>query len=119
VVTITPDLSVDPTNVNLGGEFSVFYIVPINTSVTVTLTSQPPFGNNLVLVSGVDFNIVGTSEDTTSVPGGRQVGLDVQLLIGSRGGFSSRYGWTYTICHVSVQGQGIDLSQQVYIEGDP
>jgi hypothetical protein len=116
VVSITPDLNVNTGYVTLGQAFQVFYVVPINTSVTVTLTSQ---FNNLVLVSGTDFNIVNTSEDTTSLPGGRQVLLDYQLLIDNLTAFANRYAFNWFVCNISVQGQGVNLSAQVYIEGDP
>jgi hypothetical protein len=119
VVSITPDLNVTPNYVTLGQAFQVFYLVPINTSVTVTLTSQPPNGNNLLLVSGTDFNITNTYEDTISVPGARQVTLDYQLLIDNLSAFTNRYFWSYTVCNISVQGQGVNLSTQLSIEGDP
>jgi hypothetical protein len=116
VVSITPSLSVNPQSVNLGQAFQVFYLVPINTSVTVTLTSD---WTGLVLVSGTDFNIVNTIEDTTSVPGARQVLLDYQLLINNLTAFASRYGWNFVWCNIRVQGQGVNLSTLLYIEGDP
>ena len=116
VVSITPSLSVNLQRVDLGQAFQVFYLVPINTSVTVTLTSD---WTGLVLVSGTDFNIVNTIEDTTSVPGARQVLLDYQLLINNLTAFASRYGWNFVWCNIRVQGQGVNLSTLLYIEGDP
>jgi hypothetical protein len=119
VVTITPDLGTIPDHINLGQTFQVFYMVPINTSVTLTFTSQAPNGNNVLMVSGTDFNIDTTYEDTTSVPGARQVLIDYQLAITELAAFNTRYFWNYTICHISLQGQGINLSTQLFIEGDP
>jgi hypothetical protein len=120
---ITPTLDVQPSYVLRGNTFQVQYLVPIAVtaaSVTVVMTDQST-GQVFIestVISPADFTVVSSSEDTTSVPGGRRVTTLYDLTVGAQSVFVNRYGNNFVRLDISIQGPGISLSQELYIEGD-
>jgi hypothetical protein len=121
VVQITPTLTITPNSVLRGGSFQVQYLVPIAVtaaSVTVVMIDQ---ATGQVFVNPADFTVVSSSDDTTSVAvpfGGRLVTTVYDLTVGAQSAFVSRYGNNFVRLDISIQGPGISLTQELYIEGD-
>jgi hypothetical protein len=115
-ISITPTLDVQPGSVNRGDTFQVQYLVPIAASVTVVMTHT---WAGLVFENPADFTVVSSSEDTTSVPGGKQVTINYDLTIGTQLAFRNRYGYDFVWLDISIQGPGISISRILFIEGNP
>jgi len=109
----TPTLNVQPSSVAKGDNFQVQYLVPITASVTVVMT-----GHGLLFANPADFTVVSSTEDRTSVPGGKRVTTIYDLTVGSLSTFVNRYGYDWIDLEISVQWPGNSISTMLYIDAN-